>query len=44
MNKALHTPAELVSAGLAPEAAPAELEAVAARYSTAATPAVAALT
>ena len=43
MNKALHTPADLVSAGLATAGAAAELEAVAARYAIAVTPAVAAL-
>ncbi|MCA6358242.1 lysine-2,3-aminomutase-like protein [Phenylobacterium sp.] len=43
MNKVLHTPADLVSAGLAPAGAAAELEAVAARYAIAVTPAVAAL-
>ncbi len=43
MNKVLHTPADLVSAGLAPAGAAAVLEAVAARYAIAVTPAVAAL-
>ena len=43
MTKVLHTPADLVSAGLAPAGAAAELEAVAARYAIAVTPAVAAL-
>ena len=43
MNKVLHTPADLVAAGLAPAGATAELEAVAARYAIAVTPAVAAL-
>jgi len=43
MNKVLHTPAELVSAGFAPAGAAAELEAVSARYAIAVTPAVAAL-
>ena len=43
MNKVLHTPADLVAAGLAPAGATAELEAVAARYAIAVTPVVAAL-
>ncbi len=43
MTKVLHTPADLVSAGLAPEGAEVGLEAVAARYAIAVTPAVAAL-
>jgi lysine 2,3-aminomutase len=43
MNKVLHTPADLVAAGLAPAGTTAELEAVAARYAIAVTPAVAAL-
>ncbi|MCA3711133.1 MAG: lysine-2,3-aminomutase-like protein [Phenylobacterium sp.] len=43
MTKVLHTPADLVSAGLAPAGAAAELESVAARYAIAVTPTVAAL-
>jgi lysine 2,3-aminomutase len=43
MTKVLHTPADLVAAGLAPAGTTAELEAVAARYAIAVTPAVAAL-
>lgn len=43
MSQVLHTPADLVAAGLAPAGAAAELEAVAARYAIAVTPAVAAL-
>ena len=43
MNTVLHTPADLVAAGLAPAGAAAELESVAARYAIAVTPAVAAL-
>ena len=43
MNTVLHTPADLVAAGLAPARAAAELESVAARYAIAVTPAVAAL-
>ena len=43
MNTVLHTPADLVAAGLAPAGAAAELESVAARYAIAVTPTVAAL-
>jgi len=43
MSQVLHTPADLVAAGLVPAGAAAELEAVAARYAIAVTPAVAAL-
>ena len=43
MNKVLHTPADLVAAGLAPAGATASLQAVADRYAIAVTPSVAAL-